>query len=267
MPFFRFESFASRNLSPHLSTGEGPVIEGQYMYFCRNDKRAGTGSELHYHPNELLIFPLNGKINAVVGKDRRIVSPGTFVHVPPYARHSMKATEDADLSYLYIKDKTWTVVGIAEDEAPPASAPDLAEVQRVHDAGQWAGGTKNREKSQAIIDGVPDCYHPIIEHLDKPRGSGRTVTWIEGDRLAFGFFDVPPGASESLAGEHECFVYLLGGGLDATVGNEQRQTGSGDIVHVPRGVPARWTAGADGARYVVIKAMADLQARLDRTRS
>ena len=35
----------------------------------------------------------------------------------------MKATEDEDLSYLYIKDQTWTVVGIAADEAavPPGT--------------------------------------------------------------------------------------------------------------------------------------------------
>ena len=35
--------------------------------------------------------------------------------VAAYARHSMKATEDGDCSYLYIKDKTWTVVGLAEE--------------------------------------------------------------------------------------------------------------------------------------------------------
>ena len=28
----------------------------------------------------------------------------------------MKATEDGDCQYLYIKDKTWTVVGLAENE-------------------------------------------------------------------------------------------------------------------------------------------------------
>jgi len=118
--FHRFEDIESHYLTPHLSTGKAPVIDGQYMYFCLLHKNAGTGSELHYHPNELLIFPLRGKINAIVGKDRRIVSPGTFVHAPAYARHSMRATEDGHCQYLYIKDKTWTVVGLAEDEQGPA---------------------------------------------------------------------------------------------------------------------------------------------------
>ncbi|MCC7080155.1 MAG: cupin domain-containing protein [Burkholderiales bacterium] len=104
MPFYRFEQFQSRLLTPHLSSGAAPVIEGRYMSFCLLHKEAGTGSELHYHPNELLIFPIRGKINAIVGTDRRIVAPGTFVHCPAYARHSMKAAEDGPVDYLYIKD-------------------------------------------------------------------------------------------------------------------------------------------------------------------
>ena len=64
MPFHRFEDIESRYLTPHLSTGTAPVIDGKYMYFCLLHKEAGTGSELHYHPNELLIFPVKGRINA-----------------------------------------------------------------------------------------------------------------------------------------------------------------------------------------------------------
>ncbi len=122
MPFHRFENYKVHHLNPHLSTGEGPVIEGAYMYFRIVTKKAGTGSTLHYHPNELMAFPLKGKINAVVGRERRIVKPGTFVHMPPYARHGFTACEDGDLTYLYIKDRTWTLIGSAEDEALPDEA-------------------------------------------------------------------------------------------------------------------------------------------------
>ena len=99
MPFHRFENLKSKALTPDLSSARGPVIEGEYLYFCMVHKVAGTGSELHYHPNELLIFPVRGQINAIVGTDRRVVPPGTFVHAPAFARHSMKATSDGDLSY------------------------------------------------------------------------------------------------------------------------------------------------------------------------
>ena len=86
MLFHRFENLEQKNLTPDLSSARGPVIEGDYLYFCRMHKVAGTGSEPHYHPNTLLIFPLRGQINAIVGKDRRVVSSGTFVQAPAFAR-------------------------------------------------------------------------------------------------------------------------------------------------------------------------------------
>ena len=128
MPFYRFEDLGEKKLTPHLSSARGPIIEGEYFYFCMVSKDPGTGSDLHYHPNDLMIFPVAGKIHALVGKDRRIVHPGTFIHIPPYARHQMLATEDGQMDYLYVKDRTWTVVGIAEDETVPDSAPSVEEV-------------------------------------------------------------------------------------------------------------------------------------------
>jgi hypothetical protein len=46
MPFHRFEQLESSYLTPHLSTGKAPVIEGQYMYFCllHKDARIGASS-------------------------------------------------------------------------------------------------------------------------------------------------------------------------------------------------------------------------------
>ncbi len=214
MPFYRFEDFESNYLTPHLSTGKAPLIEGQYMYFCLIHKAAGTGSELHYHPNELLIFPVRGKINAIVGRDRRIVSPGTFVHAPAYGRHSMKATEDGPCQYLYIKDKTWTVVGLAEDEAVPDKAMTVAEVNKKYNVGDRDKHQKTQGTSQAILDGLNDCYYPIVASLDAPRSSTRRVNWIEGERLAFGFFEVPAGYDDpQTKAQHETFIYVLNGEL------------------------------------------------------
>ena len=189
MPFHRFEGLETQRLNPHLSTGEGRTIDGRYMYFRTVHKNAGTGSELHYHPNELMIFPLRGKLNAVVGMERRIVFPGTFVHCPPNARHSMRATEDGDVDYLYIKDRTWSLIGVAADEAPPERAPTPQEVARAHRAGKWPGGVKAPEKSQAIIEGLGECYYPIVDFLDAPAASGHREHWVHGERLAFGFVE------------------------------------------------------------------------------
>ncbi len=265
MPFHRFENIDSTYLTPHLSTGKAPIIEGRYMYFCRTFKEAGTGSELHYHPNELLIFPLAGKINAVVGKDRRIVSPGTFIHVPANARHSMKATEDEDLSYLYIKDRTWTVVGIAADEAPPEKAMSVEEVNRVHQSGVWAGQEKQPEKSQAILEGLGECYYPIVDSLDAPAASANRVCLIEGERLAFGYFEYPAGY-ERPAGTaaHEEFMYVLSGGIDIQVADESRNAEPGDVIEIPKGSETGFkVTGGAPVRYAAVRSMPYLEMRID----
>ena len=83
MPYYRFENMEQICTNPHLSTGNGAIVDGQYITLRNNNKETGTGSQLHYHPNELLIFLIVGKLNAVVGKDQRIMHPGTFIHVPP----------------------------------------------------------------------------------------------------------------------------------------------------------------------------------------
>ena len=264
MPFHRFDDFESNFLTPHLSTGKAPVIEGNYMYFCLLHKSAGTGSELHYHPNELLIFPVRGKINAIVGKDRRIVPAGTFVHAPAYARHSMKATEDGDCQYLYIKDKTWTVVGLAEDEAVPDQAMTVAEVNKKYRVGDRDKHQKAEGKSQAVIEGLHTCFYPIIEALDAPQSSARRSNWIEGERLAFGFCEVPSGHDgPQLTAEHELFVYVLSGALDAQSGAADKRVRAGDIIHVPRGDTFRLQVRSPFARYVMVRSTSWLEHRIE----
>ena len=264
MPFHRFEDIESHYLTPHLSTGMAPVINGRYMYFCLLHKNAGTGSELHYHPNELLIFPLRGKINAIVGKDRRIVTPGTFVHAPAYARHSMRATEDGHCQYLYIKDKTWTVVGLAENEAVPEKAMTVEEVNRRYRVGERDQHQGAEGKSQAIVEGLDICYYPIIESLDAPRRSSRHASWIEGERLAFGYFEVPGSYDEPLStAQHEMFVYVLSGKLLAEVDGQTRAVGAGDIIEIPRGSTYRLQAHSPFARYVLVCSTPYLEQRID----
>lgn len=266
MPFYRLDKLKSHHLNPHLSTGEGPVIEGQYMYFRMNIKRAGTGSELHYHPNELMTFPVRGKINCVVGKERRIVRPGTFVHVPPCARHSFKATEDGDVHYLYIKDRTWTLIGSAADEALPDEAPSATQVAKALKDGRWPGKAKEPEKSQAIIDGLGRCYYPMIEELDAPAASAHSEQWVEGTNLAFGFVESPAGhESGAEAAARELFAYVIRGTLDSEVDGEKKRATAGDVVHVPKGKHYRWrVADGGGARYALVRSNPKLEAEIDR---
>lgn len=265
MAFHRFEDLESHHLNPHLSTAEGPVIEGRYLYFRLVLKRAGTGSELHYHPNELMAFPLRGRINCMVGRDRRIVPPGTFVHIPPFARHGFKATEAEDLHYLYIKDRTWTLIGAAADEGLPDQALSAVEVRREFEAGRYPGQEKAPEQSKAILDGLGNCYYPMLDGLDAPAASGHTEHWVEGTYLGFGFVESVPGhASGERQAAHELFVYVISGLLDTEVSGEARQARPGDVVQVPKGEAYRFSVPAGGnVRYAAVRSLAALEAYVD----
>ena len=261
MPFHRFENFESHRFNPHLSTAEGPVIEGEYMYFRMVTKRAGTGSELHYHPNELMAFPLAGRINCVVGRERRIVPPGTFVHIPPFARHGFKACEDGDLRYLYIKDRTWTLIGAAADEALPDKALSAPQVAKALAAGRYPGEKKDSAKSEAILDGLGTCYYPMIERLDAPAASGHCERWVEGTYIAFGFVESPPGYVATVPkAAHEQFVYVIRGSLEAEVGNENRRCEAGGVIQIPKGQPYQFKVmGNDTARYAAVRSTSKLE--------
>ncbi len=256
MPFHRFERLVRSVTNPLLAKdSQGATVEGRHMYFRHLHQAAGTGSELHYHPNELIIFPLVGRMNVVVGKDHRIVGPGTFVHIPAYARHSTRATQDGRMEYLYIKDKTWSLLGFSAKDGSPGqeSASKLP---------------AKRAKSPMIIDGLGNCFYTVIDRLDAPVASASRSDWHEGARLGFGFIELVSGArKKAAASPHETFLYVLNGTLRATVGKQRRNLRAGDVIEIPRG--ARYElAVAKGkfARLIGTRSTYFLESQLQRRR-
>ena len=264
MPFHRFEEIEKKAVSPHLSSGQGAIVEGEYMYFCQVSKVAGTGSQIHYHPNELMIFPIRGKINALVGKDRRVVTPGTFVHVPAYAQHQMIATEDGDMDYLYVKDRSWTVVGLDRDQVVPDKAPSVEEINEMYEDGSTENLEKDASKAQIIVEGLNNSYYPILPSFDAPASSGRHTVWIEGGRLAFGYGEIPEGfEDETTENAQEQFIYVLKGVIDAQVDDERQASGPGSIIHIPKGSKLSLsTQSGQHARYASVRAMPRLEEML-----
>jgi len=224
-------------LTPHLSTGKGAVVEGEMIYFSVITKHPGQGSEPHYHPNELLIFPLEGSINALVGRDRRVASPGTFVHVPPCARHSMKATESGQLRYLYIKDKTWSVVGLGEDEAVPDQPPTVKEVNDAFNQGLPSGMQKDASRSRIVVDGLGECFYPMTNLLRPVSASGPWKWSVLGKRIRFTFVETPGGENaEELNSDVEQLLYVIEGRVKVSGGKgANKMLEPGDLLHVPTG--------------------------------
>jgi len=260
MSVYKFEDLKSVKLTPHLSSGTSPIIEGKYVYYCLNQKESGTGSELHYHPNELLIFALKGKINAVVGKERKIVYPGTFILIPSNVRHSMKATEDEPCAYLYIKDSTWTVVGVSADEELPDQAMSVEEVNKKFEKGEiedrknkGASNSIKKENKSIIIDGVPNCYYEIMDKIDQEYSVGNSIREIHGERVNFKFYELTKKYEEKQKkSDHEYFFYVLDGKLNFSVNNKSYEVDKGSIIKVDKGQNYKFSNISKNSRLVTI---------------
>ena len=266
MAFYRFEQLQTHHFNPHLSSTRGPIIEGEHMFFRRVTKRAGGESRLHYHPNEFMAFLLEGEFDAIIGDERRRVRPGTLVHIPSNAQHSFTATAAGDLKYLYLKDRTWTMIGAAADEALPDKALTATEVAQAHSAGRYPGQKKDPAASRAITGGLGNCCFPMAERFDGSPVSGHHEQWVEGANLAFGFIESPGGHSAGEASaRHELFAYLLGGTMMTQVSGEERRVENGDVIHVAKGSAYQWSVpGKSTARYTIARSTSRLEAEIAR---
>lgn len=152
----------------------------------------------------------------------------------------MTATEDGPLEYLYIKDKTWTTVGLSVEEAVPDKATTLEEAHQEFKQSGWAPGKgeirKDTKKSSAVVEGLENCYYSIIETFDMPPASANRRYLFDGVRMRFEFNEAVQGFEQTQRqSPHELFWYLLCGELEARVGDENEQVGSGGVIHIPKG--------------------------------
>lgn len=264
MAFYRFEQLQTHHFNPHLSSTQGPIIEGRHMFFRRVTKRAGSESRLHYHPNEFMAFLLDGEFDAIIGDERRRVRPGTLVHIPSNAQHSFTATAAGDLKYLYLKDRTWTMIGAAADEALPERALTVTEVARAHSEGRYPGREKDPAASQAITGGLGNCYFPMTERFDGGAVSAHHEQWVEGVNLAFAYLESPGGYSGQEAdARHEMFVYQLSGSMTTQVDGEHRNVEAGDVIHVARGSAYSWSVPEKStARYTIARSTSRLETEI-----
>ncbi|MEL0106589.1 MAG: cupin domain-containing protein [Rhodospirillaceae bacterium] len=264
MTFHRFENYEARTRAVHLSTGQTRKIVGKYIYFAHVRKETSTGSVAHYHPNDYMIFILEGKANALCGKDRRMIMPGTLMHVPPSAQHQLKAAEEGDMCYLAIKEPTWSMVGAAVDEPLPDAPPVEEEVWAKHAKGEWPGEEKDPEKSTAIFDGFGTPYYNIIDSFDAPANSAKTIRRVMGERLNFGFCDMPMGHEEPLhTSEHERFIYLVRGGLEVSVDGDCQQCSRDDVIEIPKGSKISLKVTEGPARFVSVESTIELEKFVD----
>jgi quercetin dioxygenase-like cupin family protein len=124
VPVYNFEELPDVTHNPGLSSGHGQTIKGERIFFGKRTKKAGTSSKPHHHPNEQFFYILEGKLSVEIDGERQVAVPGEVVHIPANAVHSSFADDGQDVEYLYIKDTTWGLKGVAAGETTPEVQPE-----------------------------------------------------------------------------------------------------------------------------------------------
>lgn len=96
---------------PDYSTAQGTCVEGERMMVALMRMPAGTGAELHSHPNEQWIYVLEGTFEAVVDGTPQRVEAGSVLYVPSNAVHGGRATPDRDVLFFTVKDTSHSLHG------------------------------------------------------------------------------------------------------------------------------------------------------------
>ena len=97
---------------PAYSTAHGPCVEGDRIIVGLMRMKAGTGAELHSHPNEQWIYVLEGTFRAVIDGKEIEVKPGSVLYIPANTMHAGKASPDGDVVFFTCKDGSHSLHGI-----------------------------------------------------------------------------------------------------------------------------------------------------------
>ena len=97
---------------PDYSSVEGSVVEGDKMIVALMRMPAGTGAELHSHPNEQWIYVLEGTFRATIDGKEIEAKAGSLLYVPANMIHGGRATPDADVVFFTVKDASHSLHGI-----------------------------------------------------------------------------------------------------------------------------------------------------------
>jgi quercetin dioxygenase-like cupin family protein len=112
MGLVTFDTKDDDNLVAGYSTGRGPVLRSPTMELTRISFEAGKGAEVHQHPEEQVLYVLEGVFEVTLGDETYEVGPGRASYHPPNVPHRAVAREPATaLSFKVLVDPNYDKTG------------------------------------------------------------------------------------------------------------------------------------------------------------
>lgn len=96
----------------HYSTGRGPVLRSDTMELTKISFEAGKGAEIHQHPEEQILYVLDGLFRVTLGEETYEVGPGQASYHPSNVPHGSVALESGTaLSFKGLVDPNYDQTG------------------------------------------------------------------------------------------------------------------------------------------------------------
>jgi quercetin dioxygenase-like cupin family protein len=113
---FKLTEMGGIDAGTGYSTATGPVVEGERMQCALVSKKRGTGSNMHFHPNEQWNYIVQGTLRVRIGdQPERLCGPGTLLYFPANMPHATIATQDEDVLFFAVKDMSHGIIGMPVD--------------------------------------------------------------------------------------------------------------------------------------------------------
>lgn len=115
MGLVRFDERDADNQVAHYSPGRGQVLRSDVMELTRIAFDEGEGADMHEHPEEQLLYVLEGRFRVDLGDETYEVGPGEASFHPSHVPHRAIAQEHTvALSFKCLVDPNYDKTGDLE---------------------------------------------------------------------------------------------------------------------------------------------------------
>jgi quercetin dioxygenase-like cupin family protein len=112
MGLVTFDPGDADHLVAQYSTGRGPVLRSEVLELTRISFEPGKGAEMHQHPEEQVLYVLEGVFDVTLGDETYQVGPGQASFHPSNVPHRAVARERATaLSFKCLVDPNYDKTG------------------------------------------------------------------------------------------------------------------------------------------------------------
>lgn len=97
MGFHRFDELPKEYVTPQHSRAYGELLTGRSIEVGRLRFKKGEGANPHQHPQEQIMYVIEGRLRVTLDGDTTELGPGEAFHATPMLLHNVTALEDSQV--------------------------------------------------------------------------------------------------------------------------------------------------------------------------